>query len=95
MPEKNKKAKKDKKAQKGKKSGKRKVPQGSVVYWDKTKLRTTFVSEGQLTVTIPKQQLAKPGVIAVELRNPDGRISNTACFTIKKRPEENSAAGDS
>lgn len=80
---------------KGKKSGKKKPPNGPVVHFGKRALKTTFISAGQLTVTIPKQQLAKPGVMAVELRNPDGRISNTAYFTIKKRPEENSAAGGS
>ncbi len=59
---------------------------GSTVYWDGTALPTTFLSDTQLDVTVPPENIARVGTATVNVINPPasgGSISNPAVFTIK------------
>jgi hypothetical protein len=54
----------------------------SVVHWNGSPRATTFVSDTQLTATIPASDIATAGTANVTVVNPGNLTSNTATFTI-------------
>ncbi|HLV79315.1 MAG TPA: choice-of-anchor tandem repeat GloVer-containing protein [Chthonomonadaceae bacterium] len=56
----------------------------STVDWNGTALTTTFVSQTELTATVPASDIATPGTAAVTVVNPapGGGASNSLTFTI-------------
>jgi uncharacterized repeat protein (TIGR03803 family) len=55
---------------------------GSTVNWNGTPLATTFVSDTQLTASVPATLLATPGAATVTVANPAGTSSVGLPFTI-------------
>lgn len=58
------------------------VSSGSEVWWNNTALKTTFVSNRQLTAIVLAEMIASPGTAPVRVYNPGGLVSNAAPFTI-------------
>ncbi len=55
---------------------------GSVARLSETLLQTTYVSSRVLTATIPSSMLSAPQRYIVDIRNPDGTVSNVKDFTV-------------
>jgi YVTN family beta-propeller protein len=55
---------------------------GSVARANETLLQTTYVSPRMLTATIPSSLLSGPRRYIVDVRNPDGTVSNVEDFTV-------------
>lgn len=54
----------------------------STVSGNNTKLAATFATANELTATVPAAMLAKPGTIAITIKNPDGAESTSQDLTI-------------
>jgi hypothetical protein len=59
---------------------------GTVVLWNGTVLSTTFVSETQLTASVPANLIANAGNANVTVSSPSGPVSNAVAFTISPPP---------
>ncbi len=55
---------------------------GASLRWNGATRPTTYVSPGQLTVTIPASDLAAAGINQITVTNPGSGISNTMNFTV-------------
>lgn len=55
---------------------------GATVLWNGIALTTTFVSSTQLSAAVPANLLASPGTSVISVRNPDGRLSGAAFFSV-------------
>jgi len=55
---------------------------GSVARLSETLLQTTYVSPRMLTATLPSSLLSAPRRYLVDVRNPDGTVSNAEDFTV-------------
>jgi hypothetical protein len=54
----------------------------STIYWNTTKLTTTFVSSTRLTASIPASDLTADGTYAITVTNPGPLTSNAVAFTV-------------
>ncbi|MBS1793479.1 MAG: hypothetical protein JSS81_06475 [Acidobacteria bacterium] len=60
---------------------------GTYVYWSGSQLPTNYVSPQQLSVEIPANFIATPGMQRVEVKSPDGKwFSNPVNFSIQAPP---------
>ena len=58
--------------------------QGSLIYWNSTARKTTFVSSNEVTANISRQLIAAPGTASITVVNPapGGGTSNVAFFQV-------------
>src|SRR4029079_14568299 len=59
---------------------------GSTVNWNGSPLTTTFVSDTQLTATVPAALIATAGTASITVVTPCGGTSNAQTFTIGATP---------
>jgi len=55
---------------------------GAIVFWNTTKLITTFGSATKLTAAVPAADLAAPGSASITVVNPGNITSNAMTFTV-------------
>ncbi len=60
----------------------------SMVEWNGSPLKTTFVSSMKLMATVPAADIAKPGIAEITVKDPDGQTSNSQPFTVQGTPAE-------
>ncbi|MEZ5353644.1 MAG: hypothetical protein R2762_13480 [Bryobacteraceae bacterium] len=57
--------------------------EGAVVTANGAKLPTTFGNAGWVTAVMPAAMYAQPGIIAIQVSNPNGATSNAVDFNVK------------
>ncbi len=55
---------------------------GAQAYWNGSSISTQYISESQLSVTVPSSDLIQAGTVAITVQNPGTQNSNTSYFQI-------------